>query len=76
MAYIVSAYYPTEGVLAQTEFEALTDAQAFFMHLMQPSSDGAAAVWLKQQQGNFEQYLLHYGKPRAQRVTKKSASQN
>jgi hypothetical protein len=54
MAYIVSACYPTEGVLAQTEFEALTDAQASFMHLMQPCSDGAAAVWLKQQQKNFE----------------------
>jgi hypothetical protein len=62
MAYLVNVYYPNEGVLAQTRFEVLPDAEAFFSHQVKRLDAGPVEVWLKKQQGRFEEYLLNYCK--------------
>ncbi len=60
--YLVSTYYAEQGVLAQIGFDSLTEEEHFFCLQINQSGKEAVKVWLKKQQGLFEQYLLDYYK--------------
>ncbi len=75
MAYLVSVYYAAEKVLAQTRFEALPDAEEFFAHQVKRPDGGPVEVWLKKQQGAWDEYLLNHCKRGAGIARKPAASQ-
>jgi hypothetical protein len=74
MAYLVTVYHATQKILVQTQFEALPDAEAFFAYQVKRPGNGPMEVWLKKQQGGWDEYLLNHCKRGAQAAAKLTGS--
>jgi hypothetical protein len=60
MLYSVSIYFRKEKVMARTTFKGLPGAEAFFARQLQNPPPGPVEMWLRQQAGVKEEYLLNH----------------